>query len=199
MVSVCLPSDALLQHLRSYLGFSYLGHGVSLHGCSSKAQPLLLTLEEGYLLTISAGGCDHQRAKRGREEPPHVRGHGRKPGGPHARRVVANRSYHTSAVRGSCREYQTATAQERPRGATPRPHAGGQGRWPEGSTPRPRSRGCAGAGGPRYCVCYPVKHLSALKTLFHYDTFRSTWAKLQKSTLFSDLNAKKQHSVQFEQ
>ena len=36
MVSVCLPSDALLQHLPSYLGFSYLGCGVSLHGCSSK-------------------------------------------------------------------------------------------------------------------------------------------------------------------
>jgi len=47
---VCLPSDALLQHLPSYLGFSYLGHGVSLHGCLSKAQPLLLTLDEGYLL-----------------------------------------------------------------------------------------------------------------------------------------------------
>ena len=53
MVSVCLPSDALLQHLLSYLGFSYLGHGVSLHGCSSKAQPLLLTLDEGYLLTAA--------------------------------------------------------------------------------------------------------------------------------------------------
>ena len=51
MVSVCLPCDALLQHLPSYLGFSYLGCGVSLHGCSSKAQPLLLTLDEGYLLT----------------------------------------------------------------------------------------------------------------------------------------------------
>ena len=37
MVSVCLPSDALLQHLPSYLGFSYLGRGVSLHGCSSTA------------------------------------------------------------------------------------------------------------------------------------------------------------------
>ena len=53
MVSVCLPSDALLQHLLSYLGFSYLGRGVSLHGCSSKAQPLLLTLDEGYLLTAA--------------------------------------------------------------------------------------------------------------------------------------------------
>ena len=29
MVSVCLPSDALLQHLPSYLGFSYLGRGVA--------------------------------------------------------------------------------------------------------------------------------------------------------------------------
>ena len=46
MVSVCLPSDALWQHLPSYLGFSYLGRGVSLHGCSSKMQPLLLTLNE---------------------------------------------------------------------------------------------------------------------------------------------------------
>ena len=46
MVSVCLPSDALSQHLPSYLRFSYLGCGVSLHGCSSKAQLLLLTLDE---------------------------------------------------------------------------------------------------------------------------------------------------------
>ena len=53
MVSVCLPSDALFQHLPSYLGFSYLGRGVSLHGCSSKVQPLLLTLDEGYLLTAA--------------------------------------------------------------------------------------------------------------------------------------------------
>ena len=47
---MCLPSDALSQHLPSYLGFSYLGHGVSLHCCSSKVQLLLLTLDEGYLL-----------------------------------------------------------------------------------------------------------------------------------------------------
>ena len=46
MVSLCLPSDALLQHLLSYLGFSYLGRAVSLHGCSSKAHQLLLTLDE---------------------------------------------------------------------------------------------------------------------------------------------------------
>ena len=53
MVSVCLPSDAVLQHLLPYLGFSYLGHGVSLHGCSSKVQPMLLTLDERYLLTAA--------------------------------------------------------------------------------------------------------------------------------------------------
>ena len=50
---MCLPFGVLLQHLPSYLGFSYLGHGVSLHGCSNKAQPLLLTLYEGYLLTAA--------------------------------------------------------------------------------------------------------------------------------------------------
>ena len=53
MVSVCLPSDALLQHLPSYLGFSYLGREVSLHGCSSIAQLLLFTLDEVYLLIIA--------------------------------------------------------------------------------------------------------------------------------------------------
>ena len=51
MVLVCLPSDALSQHLPSYLGFSYLSREVSPRGCSSKVQPLLLTLDEGYLFT----------------------------------------------------------------------------------------------------------------------------------------------------
>ena len=50
MASVCLPSDALSQRPVVLLGFSYLGRGVSLHGCSSKVQPLLLTLDEGFLL-----------------------------------------------------------------------------------------------------------------------------------------------------
>ena len=53
MVLVYLPSDALSQHLPSYLGFSYFGLGVPLQGCSSKTQPLLLTLDEGYLLTAA--------------------------------------------------------------------------------------------------------------------------------------------------
>ena len=35
------------------MGSSYLGRGVSLQGCSSKAQPLLLTFDEVYLLTAT--------------------------------------------------------------------------------------------------------------------------------------------------
>ena len=54
-----MPSDALLQHLPSYLGFSYRGRGVSLHGCSSKVQPLLLTLDKGYLLTDTPPDLEH--------------------------------------------------------------------------------------------------------------------------------------------
>ena len=55
----CLPSDASSQCLLSYLGFSYLGCGVSLHGCSSKAQPLLLTSDVGYLLTAATPDLGH--------------------------------------------------------------------------------------------------------------------------------------------
>ena len=69
MVSVCLPSDALLQHLPSYLGFSYLGRGVSLYCCSSKAQPLLLTLDEGYLLTAAVPDLQHGIAPLGSPVP----------------------------------------------------------------------------------------------------------------------------------
>ena len=65
MVSVCLPSDALLQHLPDYLGFSYTGRGVSLHGWSSKAQLLLLTLDEGYLLTATLSDLQHGIAPLG--------------------------------------------------------------------------------------------------------------------------------------
>ena len=62
---MCLPSGALLQHLPSYLGFSYLGRGVSLHGCSSKVQLLLLTLDEGYLLTTAPPDLERGEAPLG--------------------------------------------------------------------------------------------------------------------------------------
>ena len=75
---MCLPSDALLQHLQSYLGFSYLGHGVSLHGCSSNAQLLLLTLDDGYLLTAAPPDLEHGVAPLGPPVPvqPPLLGHG---------------------------------------------------------------------------------------------------------------------------
>ena len=63
--------------------------------------------------------------KRGQEEPPHVRGQGQKPGGPHARRAVAKSSYPTSEVRSNGQECQTAMAQDWPRGAALRPRSGG--------------------------------------------------------------------------
>ena len=69
MASVCLPSDAVLQHLQSYLGFSYLGRGVTLQGCSSKVQPLLLTLDEGYLLTAAPPDLEHGVAPLGPPAP----------------------------------------------------------------------------------------------------------------------------------
>ena len=53
LVSVCLPSYALSHCLPSYLDFSYLGYGLSLHGCSSKAQPLLLTWTWGLGRRVS--------------------------------------------------------------------------------------------------------------------------------------------------
>ena len=69
MVSVCLPSDALLKHLLSYLGFSYLCNGVSLHSCSIKAQLLLLTLDKGYLLTAAPPDLEHGVAPLGPPVP----------------------------------------------------------------------------------------------------------------------------------
>ena len=81
---MCLPSDALLQHLPSYLGFSYLGRGVSLHGCSSKVQPLLLTLDEGYLLTAAHPDLQRGIAPLGPPAPaqPWLLGGGIGPPGP---------------------------------------------------------------------------------------------------------------------
>ena len=69
MVSVCLPSDAVFQHLPSYLGFSYFGSGVSLHGCSSKVQPLLLTLDDRYLLIIAVPDLQRGMAPLGPPVP----------------------------------------------------------------------------------------------------------------------------------
>ena len=69
VVSVCLPSDALSQCLPSYLGFSYLGCVVSFHDCFSKAQPVLLTLDEEYLLTATPPDLEHGIALFGPPAP----------------------------------------------------------------------------------------------------------------------------------
>ena len=52
--------------------------GLSLHGCSSKAQPLLLTLDKGYLLTAAVPDLQHGTAPLGPPEPaqPLLLGHG---------------------------------------------------------------------------------------------------------------------------
>ena len=112
MVLVCLPFDALWQHLPSYLGFSYLGLGASLHGCSSKAQLLLFILEEGYLLTAAL-------MDRAEAWPP-------------------VRSNPSPKVRGGNQECQTASVQEWRRGATPPQRPGAVA---ERSYPMPKVRG----------------------------------------------------------
>ena len=85
---------------------------------------------------LSAGGCDDRRTKHGREEISHSPRPGAEVGGPHAGRAAAKRRYPTSEVRGSGRECQATTAQERPRRPT---QVRGQGRRPIGATLRPRS------------------------------------------------------------
>ena len=58
---------------------------------------------------------------------------------------MAGRSYPASEVRGGGREFQAATAQEQPRGATP---AQGQGRWLGGATQGLRPGAEAGRSYP---------------------------------------------------
>ena len=70
MVSVFLPSDALSQRLLSYLGFSYLGRGASLHGCSSKEQLLYiyvymyLRLVKAMVFPVVTYGCESWTVKK---------------------------------------------------------------------------------------------------------------------------------------
>ena len=101
MVSVCLPSDALSQHLPSYLSFSYLRCGVSLHGCSSKAQPLLFSLNEGYLLTTTPPDLERGVAPLGPPAPaqPLLLGHGV---APPDLRIVKNNSQQQRCQQPDC-------------------------------------------------------------------------------------------------
>ena len=108
MVSVCLPSDALLQPLPSYLGFSYLGLWVYLHACSSKEQPLLLTLDEGYLLITAPPDSECGIAPLGNPAPtqPPLLGHGVAPPGrcPDLGHVVVPLSCTTLMAKGELKQ-----------------------------------------------------------------------------------------------
>ena len=66
-------------------------------GCSSRPPPLA---SGGPLQRGTEHWRLRRRTERGREELPHVRGQGQKPGGPHARGAAAKRSYPASEVRG---------------------------------------------------------------------------------------------------
>ena len=146
MVSVCLHSDVLLQHLLSYLGFSYLGRGVSLHGFSSKAQLLLLTLDpKGYLLTAALPDLQRGIAPLGPPAPvqPWLLGHGVGPPGPRP---------WLRAWRWSSR---------------PLPLASGLGAWGSSSRPPPLTSDLSSSSLPflRHCptelqLLYPAMHIS---------------------------------------
>ena len=86
--------------------------------------------------------------KRSREELPHVRGQGQKPGGPHDRRAAAKRSYPTSEVRGGGREEIPSVRGQGPR-REELPHVQGQGWRPGGDTRPPRPGAVAGRTNPR--------------------------------------------------
>ena len=104
MLTVYLPSDALSQHLPSYLGFTYLGRGVSLHGCSSKAKPQLLMLHEGYLHTTALPDLERGVARLSPPAPtqPLLHGRGVAPLGPRpdlGHGVAQNSPSQASAIR----------------------------------------------------------------------------------------------------
>ena len=77
---IVVSVSALCWCLPSYLDFSYLGRGVSLYGCSSKEQPLLLTLDE-----VTSPNLEHGLAPLGPPVPAQLLllGHGVAPLGFH--------------------------------------------------------------------------------------------------------------------
>ena len=115
----------LSQHLLSYLGFSYLGHGVSLHGCPC---PCWLPLCKVLWRT--------SRQKHAQEKLPLAQGQGQWPRGATARPRSG------AAAENARLRWHRSAREELPNGR-------GQEWRPRGATPCPRSGGCAGAGGPR--------------------------------------------------
>ena len=153
-------------------------------GISSRLlQPLLLTLDEGYLLTTTVPDLQRGIAPLGPPVPAQPRllrllllatgpglGHwwllpdatpdlGRRPTKCRWLRAsslsTAERSYPTSEVRGSGLECQAVTAQERLRGATSHWRSGA---WPREATLLPRSVATAGRSYPASEVREGIGH-----------------------------------------
>ena len=156
MVSVCLPSDALLQHLPSYLGFSYLGLGISLHGCSSKAQPF--AAERSHPMSDVRGRSQEDPMPEG-QRPKGATPCPRLGGRP---RGDTQRPRSGAATRGVTPRPRSGTAAGR---RYPMPQDQGQGRQRGGATPQLRPGAVAGrtnptskelwlpgAGGPRGAI-----------------------------------------------
>ncbi|XP_045018666.1 protein SLX4IP isoform X2 [Bubalus bubalis] len=138
--------------------------GVSLHDCSSKAQPLLLTLDEGYLLTAALPDLQRGVAPLGPPAPPKPRLLGRVAGPPGHRpwpRAWGCSSW-PSPLASSVGAWGSSPPPHRPwpqawgvgyllsaaapdlrRGVTSLAAAPGLGRWvsPLGRPPRPWTRG----------------------------------------------------------
>ena len=85
MVSVCLTSDAVLQHLLSYLGFSYLGVEYLFTVVPAMRSQLLFTSDKGYVLTVPPPDPERGIAPLGTPVPaqPPLLGHGVAPPGCH--------------------------------------------------------------------------------------------------------------------
>ena len=73
MVSVCLSSDALLQHLPSYLGFSYLEVGYPFMAAIT-SYPTLEARGSGREKQPHVQGVVAARAQEGLEELSHIEG-----------------------------------------------------------------------------------------------------------------------------
>ena len=137
--------------------------------------------------------CDrHAKRSRGQEQ---------KPGGPHAQRAAVKRSYPTSKVRGSGREYQIAMAQEPPREATPHLRSGGaaERRYPESEVrggdersyptsevrgggqeelphaPKPEARGSSREDQPHVQGAMAARAQEGLEELSHIEGQEGRW------------------------
>ena len=144
MVSVCLPSEALLQHLPPYLGFSYLGQAaaagaLSAGGCSPEELPHIRVQGQ------KSGGPPCPK-NGGQEELPHVQDQGQRlrvPGCDSA--GTAEKSYPASKVRGGdersypASEVRGGGREELPH--APTPEAKGDGREGQPTSKEPWLRG----------------------------------------------------------